>query len=265
MGCGRAGPFALCPGCRARLPDTAWPAWPDPTPPGLVPPWAGGAYDGVLRAALLAHKERHVAGLAAPLAVVLAHAVVAAAAGPVLLVPVPSRPGAARARGHDPLLDVVRRAARLVPGATVAPLLRSRGGVRDQAGLSARRAGRQPGRFDVVPERRAAPFRGSPGRVVVCDDVLTTGATAREAQRALAASGLDVCAVAVVAATVAADAPERVRAIPIVRHTAFVVGGRRLASVHGVRPGPWLRRRDAPGSRSVAATSRCQSQAKRPT
>jgi len=201
VGCGRAG-RSLCHGCRTRLPDTAWPAWPDPTPPGLVPPWAGGAYDEVLRAALLAHKERHVAGLAAPLAVVLAHAVVAAAPGPVLLVPVPSRPGAARARGHDPLLDVVRRTARLVPGATVAPLLRSRGGVRDQAGLSApERAANLAGSL-WCPSAGLRRFTGHPGRVVVCDDVLTTGATAREAQRALAASGLDVCAVAVVAATV---------------------------------------------------------------
>ena len=200
VGCGRPG-RSLCPACRAGLPDAPRQAWPDPSPSGLAPPWAGGTYDGTLRAALLAHKERHVAGLAAPLATLLAGAVVAAGHEPVLLVPVPSRPGVVRSRGHDPLLDVVRRAARLVPGATVAPLLRSRGAVLDQAGLTAAdRAANLAGSL-WCPSGSLRRFAGRTGRVVVCDDVLTTGATAREAQRALAASGLDVRAVAVVAAT----------------------------------------------------------------
>jgi len=201
VGCGRPG-RSLCPACRHGLPDAPRQAWPDPTPPGLATPWAGGAYDGTLRAALLAHKERHVAGLAEPLAGLLALAVEAAAALPVLLVPVPSRPGVVRTRGHDPLLDVVRRAARLVPGTTVAPLLRSRGAVLDQAGLTAaQRADNLAGSL-WCPSAGLRRWRGRTRRVVVCDDVLTTGATAREAQRALAASGLEVCAVAVVAATV---------------------------------------------------------------
>jgi predicted amidophosphoribosyltransferase len=192
---------ALCPGCRSRLPDAAWQAWPDPTPAGLAPPWAAAAYVELVRAVLLAHKERRVAGLAWPLAGLLARSVAAAAPPPRLLVPVPSRPGATRSRGHDPLLAVVRRAARLLPGTAVAPLLRSRGGVRDQAGLTAaERAANLHGSM-WCPDSGLRRFAGRPVRVVVCDDVLTTGATAREAQRALAAAGVRVVAIATVAAT----------------------------------------------------------------
>ncbi|HEX6149786.1 ComF family protein [Nocardioides sp.] len=213
VGCERPG-RSLCPVCRSRLPTTAWPAWPQPTPAGLAPPWAAAGYEGLVRAVLLAHKERNVAGLASSLAVLLALAVAAAADPPRLLVPVPSRPGATRARGHDPLLAVVRRTARLVPDTWVAPLLRSRGDVRDQAGLGAAERATNQQLSMCCPSAGLRRLAGRVGHVVVCDDVLTTGATAREAQRALAASGVRVAGIAVVAATPRRKPPGRLSCQP---------------------------------------------------
>lgn len=200
MGCGRAG-RALCRACRSGLPDRARICRPEPEPPGLATPWSAADYDGVVRAMVLALKERGVLGLAAPLGDLLALSVAAVTDDPVLLVPVPSRPGVVRRRGHDPLLSICRRAARRVPGARVATLLASHGGVADQAGLSAeQRAANLAGSL-WCPTRRLRRLAGLRARVVVCDDVLTTGATAAEAQRALEASGLVVSGIATVAAT----------------------------------------------------------------
>jgi predicted amidophosphoribosyltransferase len=197
----RAPGRSLCRRCRRLLPRSARPASPSPAPEGLAATWAAGEYAGVLRDVLLAHKERQVAGLAGPLGAALARVVVAAAAPPLLLVPVPSRPGAARARGCDPLLEVVRRAARQVPGAQVLPLLASRGGVQDQAGLSAAERHANLSGSMWCPSRSLRRWAGRRGRVVICDDVITTGATAAEAGRALEAAGVGVWAVAAVAAT----------------------------------------------------------------
>ena len=209
-GCERPG-RVLCPDCARLLPGAERPAWPDPVPAGLAPPWAAGEYAGPLRALVIGHKERRLLGLRAPLAELLAHAVRAATAelppGPVVLVPVPSRPGVTRSRGHDPLGRVTSRAARLLraDGADViaAPLLRSRPGAVDQAGLGAvARATNLAGSMHCPTELvRRLLARRTHARLVVCDDVVTTGVTLREAQRALEAVGLDVAAVAAVAAT----------------------------------------------------------------
>ena len=189
-------------------------AWPDPTPPGLAPPYAVAAYDGLVRDLVLGHKERGLTGLRRVLGDLLARSIDqalrdAGAVGAVLLVPVPTRAASARARGRDPLLEITRAAAGLVAApkgvdrVVVGRLLRSRPGVVDQAGLGveARRAnlaGSMACRPGAV--RRVAARLGA-AHVVVCDDVLTTSSTAREAQRALEAVGLSVLAVATVAAT----------------------------------------------------------------
>jgi len=182
---------------------------PTPCPEGLAACFAAGEYDGLLRAMLLAHKERGTFSLAAPLGRVLASAVLSAIdpTNATVLVPVPSRPDVVRRRGHDPVLRMARVAARLLRRndhtVRVVRVLEQRGGVEDQAGLDAgRRMANLAGSMGVRATGRAAlARRDTLVSLLVCDDVLTTGATAREAQRALEDSGLRVRAVVTVAAT----------------------------------------------------------------
>jgi predicted amidophosphoribosyltransferase len=172
-------------------------------PPGLAAPWAADEYAGTVRAMVLAHKERGVYSVVRPLARLLAVAVAAAGAPPpVVLVPVPSRPSTVRARGYDPTRAMTARAARLT-GASAVPLLRTRPGLADQSGLNAaQRADNLAGSLHCPSAglRRLARRRQT-ASFVVCDDVVTTGATAREAQRALESVGLRVAGIAAVAVT----------------------------------------------------------------
>ncbi|WP_228387524.1 MULTISPECIES: ComF family protein [unclassified Nocardioides] len=213
VGCARPGRL-LCLGCRDTLPGSAHPAWPSPVPPGLVTPWATGAYEDLLRALVVGHKERRMLALGRPLAGLLATAVAAAAGlgdpvspGALVLVPVPSRRASVRSRGHDPTYAMTAGAAarlrRQGYAALAARLLVSRPGVVDQSGLGAsERAANLAGSM-ACPSTglRRLALRTPSARVVVCDDVLTTGSSAREAQRALESVGLAVVGVAVVAAT----------------------------------------------------------------
>jgi len=225
--CARPG-RVLCPPCRAGLPRSGSPAWPTPAPPGLALPFAAGAYGGPLRALVNAHKERRAFALARPLGHVLAavvidllHSVGPAEGVRVALVPVPSRRSVVRARGHDPLLRLTRHAAvrlrRQGRHAAVHRLLRPARTVRDQAGLDAGdRAANVAGSLRAA--RLARP--GGPGGtgLVVVDDVLTTGATAREAQRALEEAGHTVLGIATVAATRRRSGPDQGRtSLPLSR------------------------------------------------
>lgn len=213
VACGRPGRL-LCQSCDEALPRSASVCWPTPTPPGLVPPHATGEYAGALRSLIVHHKEHGRLGLARPLGRLLAVSA-RQASGPepaaqrrLLLVPVPSHPAVVRARGHDPLLRMTRVAAGHLRSeglaAEVRPVLRVLARPADQAGLDASdRAANVRGRFVVRSLRGVRPEGG----VILVDDVITTGATMREAQRALEGAGLSPVGAAVVAATARRHAP----------------------------------------------------------
>lgn len=173
---------------------------PEPVPRGFPRATAAAPYDGAVRGALLAHKERGRLGLVRPLGAALAAAVRALdLSGPVLLVPVPSDRRAVRHRGHDHARRLARSAAcglrRSGLDVRAAPVLVHARHVGDQAGLGA--AGRAQNLQGALRARRALTGVA----VVVVDDVVTTGATLTEATRALRAAGAHVVGAATVAAT----------------------------------------------------------------
>jgi predicted amidophosphoribosyltransferase len=183
------------------LASAARPAVPSPSPVGLPATWAVARYEGVVRAMIVAHKESGRAGLAGPLGAALARAVLGAETGARVLVPVPSTRAAVRQRGHDPMLRITAAAIgalrrRGVAVSRVAALVHARR-VADQSGLPV--AGRAANLAGAL--RVARPGEVAGRRVLLVDDVITTGSTLAEAARALRAAGAEVPAAAVVAAT----------------------------------------------------------------
>ena len=117
----------------------------------------------------------------------------APAGAPIELVGVPSAAEALRRRGYRPV-DALLGAA----GLRSTPLLAHVAGHRDQVGLD--RAGRRENLRGAL-RLRAGTASLAGRRLLLVDDILTTGATAAEAVRALRAAGALVCGVAVLADT----------------------------------------------------------------
>ncbi|WP_134772685.1 ComF family protein [Ornithinimicrobium flavum] len=208
-GCGLPG-SRWCADCGTFLAASRPRPWrPTPCPPGLPPTWAGLAYRGPARAALVAWKEDGRVDLTPVLARALRPVLAAALQGsapharavragrPVVLVPAPSARAGVRARGRRPVPELARATT---PRGPVVEALRLVRRVRDQAGLTAgERATNLRGAVAVRPGR-GDRLRGVP--CVLVDDVVTTGATLQECARALLAAGSGPVVAVTVCATV---------------------------------------------------------------
>lgn len=208
--------WGLCPACRVALrARTARLTRPTPCPDGFPITATAGDYDASMRRLIVAHKERQALALAPMLGELLAVAcwllvrsrADGVPAGTVTLVPVPSARSAVRTRGYDATTTLARRAAaRLRPAlpVRVRRLLRHGRSVHDQAGLDAverRRNLADSLRVRDVAATRAAASTAGNGPVIIVDDLVTTGATLAEADRALTAAGITVLGAATIAAT----------------------------------------------------------------
>ena len=206
-GCGAAD-RALCPSCAIGLRSRPLLGALDVGSCAL-PIVAALPYEGVARRVLLSLKEDCRTELARPLAGLLSTAVELAwrESRAELLVPIPGSWAAAGRRGFDPMRLIARQA-----GLVATPVLRA---VRPARGAGSAGGGASSGtppaaaqKSRTLTERLAADasqWRVSPRvrgcRVVLVDDVITSGATVRAATLALSAAGAEIAGCAAIAAT----------------------------------------------------------------
>jgi predicted amidophosphoribosyltransferase len=210
-GCG-ADDRGLCSACRAQLVPTLVEQRLD----GGLSVVSALPYDGVARRSILALKEQGRTDLARPLGRVLAVAVVSAidafalgtdcsaeslypaagldlagpnSSGPRTAAPVtielaimPASSRSYRRRGYDPVRLLARRA-----GAPIA-----RVGLRAGRGIATQKTLDREGRKVNLVNSMRATRRLNGRRLMLLDDVVTTGSTLLEAARALRSAGADV-------------------------------------------------------------------------
>lgn len=205
-GCG-VETVSLCGPCLTRLqpePRTVAPRY------GLLPVSGAGEYSDTLRSVIVAMKARKRTDVVPVVGILLAAAIAHAleesgyAGGDVTAVPVPTSAAAMRDRGRDLVADLSAHACRLLAADGLAirsaPLL-TVVRHRDQVGSGARDRRRNVAGTHAPLRRAPWETARSSRRVIVVDDVLTTGATFAEAARALREAGVEPHGCAALAVT----------------------------------------------------------------
>lgn len=193
---------ALCPECRIAL-ASALAGCPSSILVGTDAPgqaltvWFGCRYGGVVSALLHSFKESGRLDAARPLGAALGAVLAAAApAGQADVelgyVTAPSTAASLRRRGYSPVDTLMRRSGSLLP---IAGILRFNRPTLDQAGLD--QTDRALNLAGSVSGSRS--LRGR--RILIVDDVLTTGSTLRECRRAVLEAGGSVIAAVTIAHT----------------------------------------------------------------
>ena len=162
--------------------------------------FALGRYAGARRQAVIAVKDHGRTDLVAPLSQALAAGIHRLLRWgmidvPLTIVPAPTRRAAARRRGGDPVTKMAAAAVAKHPDIDVVQALRVKAFARDSAHLGS--AARERNLAGAVLLRRRRPTIRH--EVLLVDDIVTTGATARESVRALYAAGVRVAAVLTIA------------------------------------------------------------------
>ena len=175
---------SVCAGCRAAI-----------GPPvlsrvGRLEVTSAARYSGVVRELVLALKEGGRTDAAAALAAAIAPLLAAASDRGSELALLPSSRAAFRRRGYDPVGLLVARAG-FRPGAVLRP---TRATAAQKSLDVEARAHNSQGSLVAVGDLAGRRF-------TLVDDVVTTGATLREAQRAILAAGGEVVGAVTVAAT----------------------------------------------------------------